>query len=191
VAEDGLSVSFVLAISSSSFNKRIIRKRMDAEYRYRESSSRVVAWDDTVLEMQAKNVRPVNGLFWGEPHVVRLRWKCTGTPTAVNKHDYPTEYRDRVKDKRGEWHVQCDCIVLVTVKKAEEKMQAELEVGTSYVDLFGIDSSQSQRSDDPPSPPRRQRKKRIRDARRTGGRIGARWKTTSTTTMTTTTVEVS
>jgi hypothetical protein len=191
VAEDGLSVSFVLAISSSSFDKRIIRKIMDAEYRYRESSSRVVAWDDTVLEMQAKNVHPVNGLFWGEPHVVRLRWKCTGTPTAVNKHDYPTEYRDRVKDKRGEWHVQCDCIVLVTVKKAEEKMQAELEVGTSYVDLFGIDSSQSQRSDDPPSPPRRQRKKRIRDARRTGGRIGARWKTTSTTTMTTTTVEVS
>ncbi len=85
--------------------------------------------------------------------MVRLRWKCTGTPTAVNKHDYPTEYR--VKDKRGEWHVQCDCIVLVTVKKAEERTQAELEVGTSYVDLFGIDSSQSQRSDDPPSPPRR------------------------------------
>ena len=160
MAEDGLSVSFVLAISSSSFDKRIIRKIMDAEYRYRESSSRVVAWDDTVLEMQAKNVRPVNGLFWGEPHVVRLRWKCTGTPTAVNKHDYPTEYRDRVKDKRGEWHVQCDCIVLVTVKKAEERTQAELEVGTSYVDLFGIDSSQSQRSDDPLSPPRRRRKKR-------------------------------
>jgi hypothetical protein len=104
--------------------------------------------------MQAKNVRPVNGLFWGKPQVVRLRWKCTGTPTAVNKHDYPTEYR--VKDKRGEWHVQCDCIVLVTVRKAEERSQAELEVVTSYVDLFGIDSSQeSQRSDDPPSPPPR------------------------------------
>ena len=166
MAEDGLSVSFVLAISSSSFDKRIIRKIMDAEYRYRESSSRVVAWDDTVLEMQAKNVHPVNGLFWGEPHVVRLRWKCTGTPTAVNKHNYPTEYRDRVKDKRGEWHVQCDCIVLVTVKKAEERTQAELEVGTSYVDLFGIDSSQSQRSDDPPSPPRRRRNKRRSEDRR-------------------------
>ena len=108
--------------------------------------------------MQAKNVRPVNGLFWGEPQVVRLRWKCTCTPTAVNKHDYPTEYR--VKDKRSEWHVQCDCIVLVTVKKAEERAQAELEVATSYIDLFGIDSSQSQRSDDPPSPPRCQHKKR-------------------------------
>jgi hypothetical protein len=157
VAEDGLSVSFVRAISSRSFDKRILWKIMGAKYC--ESSSRVVAWDDTALEMQAKNVRPVNGLFWGEPQVVRLRWKCTGIPTAVNKHDYPTEYR--VMDKRGEWHVQCDCIVLVTVRNAEEQTQAELEVATSYVDLFGIDSSQeSQRSDDPPSPPPRQRKKR-------------------------------
>jgi hypothetical protein len=65
VAEDGLSVLFVRAISSMSFDKKILRKIMGAEYR--ESSSRVVAWDDTALDMQAKNVRPVNGLFWGEP----------------------------------------------------------------------------------------------------------------------------
>ncbi len=32
--------------------------------------------------------------------------------------------------------------VLVTVRNAEEWTQAELEVVTSYVDLFGIDSSQ-------------------------------------------------
>ena len=158
VAEDGLSVSFVRAISSLSFDKRILRKIMGEEYR--ESSSRVVAWDDTALEMQAKNVRPVNGLFWGEPQVARLRWKCTGTPTAVSKHDYPTGYR--VRDKRGVWQVQCDCIVIVTVRKAEERTQAELEVATSYVDLFGIDSSQSQRSD-PPSPPRRRKKRRAED----------------------------
>jgi hypothetical protein len=123
-----------------------------------ESSSRVVAWDDTALAMQAKNVRPVNGLFWGEPQVARLMWKCTGTPTAVNKHDYPTEYK--VRDNRGVWHVQCDCILIVTVRKAKERTQVELEVSTSYADLFGIDSSQSQRSDDPPSPPRCRRKKR-------------------------------
>ena len=168
VAEDGLSVSFVRAISSLSFDKRILRKIMGEEYR--ESSSRVVAWDDTALEMQAKNVRPVNGLFWGEPQVARLKWKCTGTPTAVNKHDYPTEYK--VRDKKGEYQVQCDCIVIVTVRKAEERTQAELEVATSYVDLFGIDSSQSQRSDDPPpSPPRRQRKKRRSEDRRDRRRV--------------------
>jgi hypothetical protein len=59
--------------------------------------------------------------------------------------------------------VQCDCIMIVTVRKAEKRTQAELEVATSYVDLFGIDSSQSQRSDDPPSPPRRRKKRRSED----------------------------
>ena len=33
VAEDGLSVSFVRAISSRSFDKKILRKNMGAEYR--------------------------------------------------------------------------------------------------------------------------------------------------------------
>ena len=97
---------------------------------YHESSARIVAWDDTVLEMQAKNVHPLNGLCWGERKVVQLRWKCTGTPTRVDKQDYPTEYR--VKDKQGKWHVQYNCIVLVTVRKAEERMQAELVVESSY-----------------------------------------------------------
>jgi len=73
---------------------------------YRESSAHIVAWDDTALEMQVKNVHPKNGLYWGNQQGVRLRWKCKGTSTCVDKHDYPTEYR--VKDKRGEWHVQCD-----------------------------------------------------------------------------------
>ena len=125
-------------------------------------SSRVVAWDNTALAMQAKKLRPVNGLFWGEPQVARLRWKCTGTPTAMNKHDYPTGYKV-VRDKKGEYQVQCDCIVIITGRKAEERTQAELEVVTSYVDLFGIDSSQSQRSDDPPSPPHRRKKRRSED----------------------------
>ena len=160
VAKDDLLVSFVHAISSCSFDKKIIKKIMGKEYR--KSSAHVVAWYDTVLEMQANNVRPLNGLFWGERQVVRLRWKCTGTPTAVNKHNYPTEYR--VKDKKGEWHVQCDCIVLVTVRKAEERTQAELEVESSYMDLFGVDSSQSQRSEGPPSPtPCRCKKREERD----------------------------
>ena len=87
VAEDGLSVSFLRAISSLSFDKKILRKIMGVVYR--ESSSRVVAWDDTALEMQAKNVRPVNGLFWGEPQVVRLKWKCTGNPTLCRQARLP------------------------------------------------------------------------------------------------------
>ena len=60
-----------------------------------------------------------------------------------------------MKDKKCKWQVQCGCIVLVTVKKVEERMQAGLEVETSYINLFRINSSQSQRSDDPSSPPPR------------------------------------
>ena len=150
VAEDGLSVSFRRAICSWSFNMKILCQIIGKEYR--ECSARIIAWDDTVLEMQHKKVRPrKNGLFWGETLVVRLRWKCTGTPTHVDKHDYSAEYR--VKGKKGKGHVQCDCIVLMTVKKVEERMQSEVEVESNYVDLFGIGSSQSQRSDDPQSPP--------------------------------------
>jgi len=50
----------------------------------------VVAWVDTGLEMLNKGVRPKNGLHWGKPQVVQLnfKWKYTGMPTAVNKHDY-------------------------------------------------------------------------------------------------------
>ncbi len=157
MAEDSLSVSFVRAITSRSFDKKILKKIMGTEYR--ESSARVVAWDNTALEMQRQNVSPLNGLFWGERQVVRLWWKCTSTPTNVKRHDYLAEYK--VRDKRGDWHVQCNCIVLVTVRKAEELMQAELEVESSYMDLFGVDSSQSQsQRSDPSSPPPRRRKKR-------------------------------
>jgi len=159
VAKDGLLVSFVFAVPSHSFDKKILKKIMGKNYR--ESSAHVVAWDDTALEMQRQNVRPLNGLFWGKQQLVRLRWKCTGTPTAVKKHNYLTEYK--VRDKRGVWHVQCHCIVLVTVRKAEGRTQVELEVESSYMDLFGVGSSQSQsqsQRSDSPSPPPRRRKKR-------------------------------
>ena len=31
--------------------------------------------------------------------MVWLRWKCTGTPTRVDKHDYPTEYKVNYNNK--------------------------------------------------------------------------------------------
>ena len=66
VAEDGPSVSFVCAISSRrSFDEKILHKITSKEYHESESSARVIARDDTALEMQAKNVRPLNGLCLG------------------------------------------------------------------------------------------------------------------------------
>ena len=50
VTDDGLLVSFIHAIPSHSFDKKILKQIMGENYR--ESSARVVAWDDTALEMQ-------------------------------------------------------------------------------------------------------------------------------------------
>jgi hypothetical protein len=146
VARDGHSLTFVRAICTRLIDKKNLKTIMKDDYH--KSSAHVVPWDDTALEMY-KKVHPKNGLFWGKPQVVQIKWKYTGMPNAENKHDYLMEYR--VKDKRGELHMQCNCIVLVTVKNAEDWAKAELEVKSGYVDLFGIDSSHSQ--DNAPSPP--------------------------------------
>jgi hypothetical protein len=119
-------------------------------------SARVIAWDDTVQEMEGKKVHPKNGLYWGTPQVAYLKWKCTGTPIVVDKLNYPTPYRVKV---RGEWHTQCDCIVLITVQSAESRVRSELEVKSGYIDLFGVDSSHSQ--DDPLTPPPHRRKRKL------------------------------
>ncbi len=122
---------------------------------YHKRCVRVIAWDDTAQEMQAKKVHSKNGPVWGKPQVVQLKWKCTGMPTAVKKHNYLMEYS--MCDKQEKWHTKCDCIVIVTVKRAEDWDKAELEVKSSFVNLFGIDSNQSK--DDPPSPPPQCRKR--------------------------------
>ncbi len=128
--------------------------------KYHESCARVIAWDATVQEMEAKKVHSKTGLFWGKRQVAWLKWKCTGTPTSINNHNYLTEYK--VCDKLGKWHMQCNCIIIITVQSAENQVRAELEVKSSFVELFVIDSSQSQ--DDPPTPPP-QRKKRYLEKR--------------------------
>jgi hypothetical protein len=117
VAKDGRLISFVRAICAKSFDKTILKKIMGQHYH--EGSARVVAWDDTVQEMEGKKVYPQNGLYWGKPQVAYFKWKCTGTPIAVNKLDYQTPYHVKI---RGEWHVQCDCIVLITPLKCGESI---------------------------------------------------------------------
>jgi hypothetical protein len=145
VAKDGRSISFVCAICAKLFNKMILQKIMGEQYH--EGHARVIAWGDTVQEMAGKKVYPQNGLYWGSPQVAHLKWKCTGTSITTSK--YQTLYRVKI---RGEWHVQCDCIVL------ENCVANELEVKSGYVDLFGVDNSQSQ--DDPPTPPPHRRKRK-------------------------------
>ncbi len=144
VAKDGRSILFVRTICARLFDKIILKKIMKDNYN--EGSTHIIPWDDTVHEMELKKVHSKNGLFWGMPQVVYLKWKCTGMPIAIGKLDYQTQYRVKI---RGEWHVQCNCIVLITVQSAENQVRGELEVKSGYIVLFGVDSSRSQ--DDPPT----------------------------------------
>ena len=68
MAAYGLLLTFLWAIRARSIDKKILRKIMAADYR--ESSSRVVALDDTALEATNKKVLPKNDVFWGKPQVV-------------------------------------------------------------------------------------------------------------------------
>ena len=73
---------------------------------------------------------------------------------------------------------------VVTVRKVEERTQAELEVATSYVDLFGIDSSlESKRSNDPPSLLLTNARREIRGTQWTTRRSYSPRRTTRTTTV--------
>jgi hypothetical protein len=114
VAKDGCLILFVLAIHAKLFDKIILKKIMKDHYN--EGSACIIARDDTVREVEGKKVHPKNGLYWGAPQVAHPRWKCTGTPIAVNKLNYPMPYRVKM---HGEWHMQCTCIVLITVQNAE------------------------------------------------------------------------
>jgi hypothetical protein len=163
VAEDSLSLSWRRASRSECFNKEILKKILGDEYR--DSSHRVVAWDDLRMEMRDKNVRSKQGLFWGAPMVVHLNRKCTGTPT-VSVKDYPTSYK--VKDEFGEVHIQCNCIVLITVKKAEEQFREAVEEERGFGDLFGGSSQSQMSSYSPPSPRRRSKERRRFEESRRG-----------------------
>jgi hypothetical protein len=60
VAKDDRSISFVCAIRAKLFDKTILKNIMGQHYH--EGSTRVIAWDDTVQEMEGKKVYPQNGL---------------------------------------------------------------------------------------------------------------------------------
>jgi hypothetical protein len=60
VAKDGRSISFVGAIRAKLFDKTILKNIMGQHYH--KGSTRVIAWDDTVQEMEGKKVYPQNGL---------------------------------------------------------------------------------------------------------------------------------
>jgi hypothetical protein len=165
VSQDGKSVRFVRAVHAICFSKEVLKSIMKKNYS--ETSSRVVAYDDVAQKMQAKKVLPENKLYWGDPQVVRLKWECTGTPN-VFKGDYAIDYV--VRDDSGRKNRQRNTILIVRVKKAQERAAAAAEVVSGVISLLGA-FSQGSSNDSPPPRTRPQestprRRTRTRSPRR-------------------------
>jgi hypothetical protein len=157
VAADRKSISWTRAVHSICFSKKILKAILGGKYS--SSSHRAVAYDDIAQEMQGKNIRPENHLFWGAPQVVRLKWECTGAFKIV-KRDYEINYVN--VDSRDRKNRQCNSVLIVQVKKAKERAATEAKVNKGQMSLFGSFSQGSPGSSgNPPSPPPRRKSPRL------------------------------
>jgi hypothetical protein len=69
-------------------------------------------------------------------------WPLLGQAiVGAKKRDYPTEYN--VRDTCGHKHTQCNCIIIVTVKKVDEQPKVELEVNTGSVNFLGLTAARA------------------------------------------------
>lgn len=153
IGDNGKSVLWQRAVEAICYSKELLKSIMGRDYS--PANNRVVAYDDVAQEMLAKKVRPENKLYWGTPQVVRLKWECTGTPTII-KRDYPIDYVATDSNKRR--NRQRNTILIIRMKKAQQRSAAAAEIDAGEIDLFGM-FSQSQASSDF-SPAQQRRKKR-------------------------------
>jgi len=112
MAADRKSVTLKRGIHSFCFSKKLFKAILGGKYS--SSSHRTIVYDDIAQEMQDKNLRPENQLFWGTKQVVRLKWECMGAFLIV-KRDYPIDYVNI--DKNGRRNRQCNSVLIVQVKK--------------------------------------------------------------------------
>jgi hypothetical protein len=162
IATDRKSILWQRAIQSICFSKKILKAILKEGYS--PLSHRAVAYDEVVQEMQEKKIRPEHKLYWGAPQVVRIKWECTGATTII-KCDYEIDYIN--VDSRGRRNRQCNLVLIVQVKKAKERAQAEAVVDAGQISLFGAFSQSSHGSSgNPPRPPPRRKSPRRKSPRR-------------------------
>jgi hypothetical protein len=90
---------------------------------------------------------------------VHLKWECTGAFKIV-KRDYEINYVN--VDSRDNKNRQCNSVLIVQEKKAEERAATEAKVNKGQMSLFGSFSQGSHGSSgNPPSPPPRRKSSRL------------------------------
>jgi hypothetical protein len=152
LAEDGMSITWQRGIDKVCLNKDRLRGVM--RDKFSSSSSRVVAYCDATQEMHRNKVSPdAGGQYWGAPQVIRLREKCTGTPTDAI-YPYPTKTK---VDGHRQYNTLAHCRVQLALKHYSNAAPTHYRT----IDLFGIQSSQESHDDpDSPPPPKKRRHKK-------------------------------
>ena len=146
VLPDGMAITWMRAFHRVCFTKDHLRATMGASYSL--SNNRVTAYDNVTEEMKKAKVTPdASDLYWGEPQVVPLKSKCTGTPKITELRFATGETASR----NGKTHKQFSTIYYCRVLLSEQRSSNTAAVNHQTVDLLDLPSSQSEQN----SPPRR------------------------------------
>ena len=149
VRPDGMAITWMRAFHRACFSKDHLAQTMRSYFSL--SHSRVVAYDNVTEEMKRARVTPdANKLYWGEPQVVPLKAKATGSP-RISFIRFPT---GDTAERKGKNHLQFSSIYYCRIMLAEQRSASNRKVESKVVDLLDLPSSQSSVN----SPPRRRRK---------------------------------
>ena len=102
-----------------------------------------------------------SNLYWGEPQVVPLKSKCTGTP-KIDEIRFPT---GETASRNGRTYRQFNSIYYCRVLLSEQRSGSTAKVSHQTVDLLDLPSSQSETN----SPARRRRTSPRKRSHREGG----------------------
>jgi len=161
VRPDGMAVTWMRAFHRACFSKDHLRHTMGSSFSL--SNNRVTAYDNVTEEMKRARVTPdASNLYWGDPQVVPLKAKCTGTP-EINHITYPTGVTASRNGKTH--HMQFNSIYYCRVLLSEQRSSSTAKVSHQTVDLLDLPSSQSETN----SPARRRRTSPRKRSHREGG----------------------
>ena len=116
---------------------------------YTLAHNQVTAYYDNVTEAmkKAKDTPDASQLYWGNPQVIPLKFKCTGTP-KITQVLYPTH---ECVEHKGKTHTQFNSHYYCRVMLAEQH-SSSMSTSTAdcqVVDLFDLLSSQGSNNTSP------------------------------------------
>ena len=104
-----------------------------------KNSSRYTGYSDTMQLMVSAGVRAVDGYHRGAPQLIQLDAECTGNP-KIKVFNVPTKKKVKIA---GVEHMQFNCMYVVTLKVASERIALTAQPKNAGIADFGFLESQS------------------------------------------------